>query len=124
MPSFEDHLKAGIDRFNRRGFFEAHEEWEEICLEETGERKRVLNGLIQLAAGFVKVGIAEWSSADGLFEEAFAKLEDLPEAYLGIDLAPLLEAVARCHSDVRLILRGVLTSFDAFQIPQIDRVEV
>ena len=123
IPSFEAALRAGVERFNSRDFFEAHEEWEERWLEEQGEVKRFLHGLIQIAAGFVKVGIGEWSSADGLFSEAEAKLEDFPEKAYGVELGPLLDAVARCHSDVRLILRGVLTSFDPAQIPQIELSE-
>lgn len=123
LPSFEEALKAGVARFNNGEFFEAHEEWEERWLEETGDKKRFLHGLIQVAAGFVKVGIGEWTSADGLFREAQAKLEGFPERYLGVELGALLDAVARCHSDVRLILREVLTSFDAFQIPRIELYE-
>src|SRR5437762_865357 len=99
--NFEEALRAGAERFNRREFFEAHEEWEERWLEESGDPKRFLHGLIQIAAGFVKVGIGEWPSAEGLFTEAEAKLEDFPDSHLGVELAPLLEAVARCHSDVR-----------------------
>src|SRR5687768_3142923 len=114
MSLFDEKLAAGVDCFNRGQFFEAHEEWEEIWLDDTGERKRFLHGLIQIAAGFVKVGIGEWSSADGLFTEALAKLEGFPEAYLGVALEPLRDAVERCHSEVRLIQRGTLPSFDPF----------
>lgn len=120
IPSFEEALRAGAECFNRGEFFEAHEEWEERWLIETGERKRFLHGLIQIAAGFVKIKIGEWSSADGLFTEAQNKLEDFPEEAFGVVLAPLLDAVARCHGEVRLILRGLLDSFDLFQIPQLE----
>lgn len=119
-PSFAEALRAGALRFNQREFFEAHEEWEERWLVEEGEPKRFLHGLIQIAAGFVKIGIKEWPSADGLFTAATEKLEDLPGDSYGVALNTLLDAVARCHGEVRLIVRGVLTEFDPSQIPQLE----
>ena len=101
-------------------FFEAHEAWEERWLLEVGDAKRFLHGLIQIAAGFVKINIKEWPSADGLFQEAQTKLEDFPSSSYGVELEPLLDAVARCQGEVRLILRGVFDSFDLSQIPQLE----
>jgi predicted metal-dependent hydrolase len=112
VPSFEEALRAGAACFNRGKFFEAHEEWEERWLMETGDRKKFLHGLIQIAAGFVKINIKEWPSADGLFEEAQIKLEDFSGETFGVDLDPLLSAVAHCQSEVRMILRGMFDSFD------------
>jgi predicted metal-dependent hydrolase len=122
LPSFDEALRAGTARFNRGQFFEAHEEWEVRWLKETGDQKRFLHGLIQIAAGFVKINIKEWPSADGLFQEAQAKLEDFPETVFGVELAPLLDAVARCQGEVRLIMRGVFDAFDLSQIPQLELV--
>jgi Domain of unknown function (DUF309) len=47
-------LELGRARFNERRYFEAHEVWEEAWLAETGETKRLLQGLIQIAAGYHK----------------------------------------------------------------------
>ena len=122
-PTFDEALRAGAACFNRGQFFEAHEEWEERWLIEAGDAKRFLHGLIQIAAGFVKINIKEWPSADGLFLEAQAKLEEFPASIYGVELEPLLDAVARCHGEVRLILRGVFDSFDLSQIPQLELTE-
>jgi predicted metal-dependent hydrolase len=122
VPSFEEALRAGTACFNRGQFFEAHEEWEERWLIETGDRKRFMHGLIQIAAGFVKINIKEWPSADGLFEEAQKKLEDFSGETFGVELDPLLDAVARCQGEVRMIMRGVFDSFDLAMIPQLELV--
>jgi uncharacterized protein len=122
-PTFEEALHAGASCFNRGAFFEAHEAWEVRWLMETGDTKRFLHGLIQIAAGFVKLNIKEWPSADGLFHEAQEKLEGFPATIYGVELEPLLEAVARCQGEVRLILRGVFDSFDLSQIPQLELTE-
>jgi predicted metal-dependent hydrolase len=44
-------LEAGREAFNRRGYFEAHELWEEVWLELAGAERSFVQGLIQIAAG-------------------------------------------------------------------------
>ena len=52
--SLDERLEEGRALFNAGRFFEAHEKWEEVWLEETGSAKLLLQGLIQIAAGFHK----------------------------------------------------------------------
>src|SRR5689334_23240838 len=52
--SLSDFLEEGRTLFNEGRFFEAHERWEEAWLVETGPSKLRLQGLIQIAAGFLK----------------------------------------------------------------------
>jgi hypothetical protein len=47
-------LDEGIRRFDAGRFFDAHEVWEGAWLLETGEVRKGLQGLIQIAAGFHK----------------------------------------------------------------------
>ncbi len=47
-------LAEGIRRFDAGRFFDAHEAWEDAWLAETGEVRELLQGLIQVAAGFHK----------------------------------------------------------------------
>jgi predicted metal-dependent hydrolase len=47
-------LAEGIRRFDAGRFFEAHEVWEDAWREEEGEVRLLLQGLIQVAAGFHK----------------------------------------------------------------------
>jgi predicted metal-dependent hydrolase len=51
-----DSLEEGRALFNAGRFFEAHERWEEAWLVETGAARLLLQGLIQVAAGFLKTG--------------------------------------------------------------------
>jgi hypothetical protein len=45
-------LAEGRRLFNARRFFDAHEVWEDAWRVESGEVRRALQGLIQVAAGF------------------------------------------------------------------------
>jgi len=49
-------IEEGRALFNARRYFEAHEAWEQAWLVEEGPTRRVLQGLIQIAAGFHKAG--------------------------------------------------------------------
>ncbi len=48
-------LSRGADLFDRGEFFEAHEVWEGAWRTHPGEPAYFLHGLIQIAAGFVKL---------------------------------------------------------------------
>lgn len=47
-----EYLVAGSKLFNRRLFFETHEEWEEVWRRAVGSRRELLRGLIQVSVGY------------------------------------------------------------------------
>ena len=57
-PTFDQSLRRGIELFNRREFYEAHEAWEEGWIDELTDDRLLLQGLIQVAAGLYKVQCA------------------------------------------------------------------
>lgn len=77
-------LRAGVERFNAHEFWEAHEAWETIWLVTTGEEKRFLQGLIQLAAAYHHVRRGTFRGAVRLFAASLQKLEPYPAGYLGV----------------------------------------
>jgi len=48
-------LQRGVAAFNAGNFFEAHEIWEDLWGETVGQEKLLLQGLVQIAAGYAKV---------------------------------------------------------------------
>jgi len=87
-------LRQGIEEFNRGHFFEAHELWEEAWNEAVGEEKRFYQGLVQIAAGYHKLSLAQRNGARKLLERGWQTLSGFPPDYAGVDLAPLLTATA------------------------------
>jgi uncharacterized protein len=51
----DERLQRGADEFNAGDFFTAHETWEELWDETVGPQKLLLQGLVQIAAGYAKV---------------------------------------------------------------------
>lgn len=74
--------RRGVDLFNQRQFWHAHEAWEELWLKAEGDRKQFLQGLIQLAAAYhhVQRGTSP-RGAVRLFDAALRRLAPFPEGY-------------------------------------------
>jgi predicted metal-dependent hydrolase len=83
-----------VQEFNRGHFFEAHELWEDLWKETVGEEKRFYQGLVQIAAGYQKLSIAQYSGARKLLERGRQALSGFPADYADIDLPHLLMTVA------------------------------
>jgi predicted metal-dependent hydrolase len=88
-------LAKGIDEFNERLFFECHETLEEIWLEEHGEDRLFYQGLIQVAAGYLKWEQGVLIGAIKLWRAGLEKLEAYQAVHLGVDLASLIGATKK-----------------------------
>ncbi|HEU4401383.1 MAG TPA: DUF309 domain-containing protein [Candidatus Polarisedimenticolia bacterium] len=117
---FREALRRGADLFNRRRFFEAHEAWEERWLIETGEARLLLHGLIQVAAGFVKLQRGAPRGAVLNLEKGAARLERLPPGCLRVDLAGLLGSVARWRRTAAEMAAAGRSAYDATALPHLD----
>src|SRR5213594_579398 len=95
MPrvDFRTSLERGIDLFNDLRYFEAHEEWEDAWRLEKGDPAYFLHGLIQVAAGFVKLQRREPRGAASLLRKGAAKLVRFLPGRCDVDLAALLGSV-------------------------------
>ncbi len=91
---FDEHLARGVALFNGHAFYEAHEAWEIGWLAEAGDARLLLQGLIQVAAAFVKLGREEPVGAVKLLAEAEPKLRAFVGQGHGVDLETLLAEVA------------------------------
>jgi uncharacterized protein len=74
----------GVELFNARRFFDAHEVWEEIWLPATGHEKRCLQALIQIAAAFHHHSRGNVLGTESLLRAGVAKLERAPRSFRGI----------------------------------------
>jgi uncharacterized protein len=86
---FEADLARGLALYRRRSFFEAHEVWEDRWLVSEGTERRLLHGLIQLAAGWHQLGKRGPHGTARLLRKALLRLEPLEDSCLGVDLGEL-----------------------------------
>lgn len=79
-----DGFERGIEEFNARQFFEAHESWEEIWLAAEEPDKAFLQGIIQVAAAFHHYQRQNRAGALSLLRQGLSKLEGFSADYRGI----------------------------------------
>ena len=100
-------LERGIALFNRGQFFEAHEAWEDAWRVETDTTTRsLLQGLIQVAAGFVKWQRGQPRGMASLLERGADKLRRGPTDLFGLNIDELLESVERFKAVAVSMLDG------------------
>ena len=82
-------LLHGVTSFNAGHYFEAHEIWETVWNESVGEEKRFVQGLVQLAVGYLKLSSAQYSGAQKLLERGCQTLKAFPSTYAGLQVKVL-----------------------------------
>jgi predicted metal-dependent hydrolase len=109
----------GARLFDSGAFFEAHEAWEELWRVEMDEtQRRLLQGLIQVAAAFHKLfAIGSAASASRLLAKGMDKLDACPPRFGDVDVAAFRDAVRAC---AEALAAGC---FDRGTIPRIDEKE-
>lgn len=85
----------GIELFNTRYFFEAHEAWEEIWLHTAPPEKTFLQGLIQVTAAFHHHSRENLRGTKSLLRAGLLKLEDFPPHHRGLNIEKLREVSRR-----------------------------
>jgi uncharacterized protein len=118
-PDFETTLRRGVELFNQERFFEAHEVWEVAWRAFPGDPAYFLHGLIQIAAGFVKLQRGEPRGAALNLEKGRSKIERFAPSRHGLDVSSLLAETARWISLTWEMARSARTEYDATTLPRL-----
>jgi predicted metal-dependent hydrolase len=85
-------FRRGLEQFNARQFFDAHESWEEIWLSSPEPHKTFLQGIIQISAAFHHYTFGNMRGTRSLLEAGLRRVGPFPPRYAGIRLELLREA--------------------------------
>lgn len=110
-------LKKGVLLFNHQLFFEVHEVLEAQWLQETGQEKIFLQGLIQIAVAFYHLENANLHGAQMLLQDGMAKLSPYRPAFLGIEVQEFLAQLEVCREEIRRLKDKPNPRFYKRQIP-------
>ena len=80
----------GLDAFNRKDFYAAHDAWESLWLERFGEEKSFLQGLILAAVALHHYGRGNFNGARSRFRLALERFDGYPDVFWGLDLKNFL----------------------------------
>jgi hypothetical protein len=91
----------GIARFNACDFFEAHEVWEELWKEYSGELRLFYKGLIQAAVALHHFGNGNIRGARKVYHSSRNYLDQYGPVCCGLDLKKFLAEFDACFAEVR-----------------------
>lgn len=97
----DERFAQAIHYFNNRYFFEAHDVFEEIWMEEPGRSRRFYQGLVQLATGFYHLSMKNLNGAASQLSKGVEKLNIFKPAFAGLELENLLREIAWCLAELR-----------------------
>ena len=86
-------LYEGLRCFHSGAFFEAHEHWETVWLTAQEPEKTFLQGIIQIAAAFHHFHRRNRAGTISLLRSALRRLDRYPDAFAGLEVAPLRAAI-------------------------------
>ena len=89
----------GIEHFNRGEFFDSHEAWEELWIEETGVDRRFYQGLIQAAVALYHLENGNAVGSRKLVDSSGSYLEGYRPRHRGLDVDSFLDGVRRCFNE-------------------------
>ena len=112
-------FERGVEEFNGRFFFEAHDTWEELWRETSGPDKLFYQGLIQTAVGFYHLSNKNYKGACSQFGKAISKLEQYRPTYHGLETQQILDRLRLCSSDAERLRNGETFQLEESKIPQI-----
>jgi hypothetical protein len=121
LPDTPQRLERGRALFNARLFWEAHEAWEAAWMEEGGDTRLFLQGLIQVAAGYYKAFVQEQPvGCVKLLGTGLDKLRPLDGRFGGIALSAFVTMVERTLVSARAWQSGG-SPIDAREVPRLER---
>lgn len=90
--------KKGIELFNRREYFDAHEELEHAWNEEAGPVRELYRGILQIAVAYLHITRHNYNGAIKIFLRARQWLDPLPDVCRGVDIAALRHDAANVRA--------------------------
>lgn len=90
----------GIEHFNARQFYDAHEVWEDLWHEEHGEANKFVQGLIQFATALHHFEASNMKGAKLLYEGGVELLTPYIEIFWDLPVKKLLVDMQNCFRDL------------------------
>lgn len=98
--TYDPRYLKGIDHFNRREFYDAHEVWEDLWHEEHGDANKFVQGLIQFATALHHFEAQNLKGARLLYEGGVELLRPYGDRFWGLGVARLVDQMTDCMSGI------------------------
>jgi predicted metal-dependent hydrolase len=108
------HPKAieGLKLFNRKHFFESHEELEDAWRDEKGTIRYLYQGILQAAVVYLHITRRNYEGAIKLHERCMKLLKDFPDVCRGIQVRKLKNDLGSVIEEIRRLGEERIGEFD------------
>ncbi len=96
----------GIERFNDKEFFEAHDILEDLWHEYREWDRTYLQALIQISAGMYHADAGNFKGARSQLSKGVQKLNQYPASHQGVNVRLLVQELCTCLTTIDLCERG------------------
>ncbi len=110
----------GLQAYEEKDFFEAHELWEELWSEYYLDDKTFIQGLIQLAVSFVHLGNGNLNGAKSLMKKSADKFSSYSGLHRGINIDKLKQQIVIIINEYEQLL--TVEGFDWTHIPELRNI--
>lgn len=93
--------RKGLDLFNAREYFEAHEELELAWREEPGPVRELYRGILQIAVAYYHILRGNYRGAMKMFLRSRTWLAPFPDSCRGVDLKQFREDFRKVENALR-----------------------
>lgn len=100
MADLDPRYIKGIEHFNAREFYDAHEVWEDLWNADLGEPHRFIQGLIQFATALHHFEAFNLKGTKLLYEAGVELLTPYGDLYWGLPVKKLIADMKNCVKDV------------------------
>ena len=82
----------GVDSFNNKSFYDAHESWELLWTEYALQDALFVQGLIQLSVAFFHITNLNLIGSKNLFNKCLPKLKKFPSNHRDLNLSDIIDS--------------------------------
>ena len=115
-------LQKSVVLFNHQLFFEVHEVLEPQWMQEQGEVKIFLQGLIQIAVAFYHLGRGNLAGTRSLLQEGLIKISPHSPTCLGVELQDFIAGLEACREVVSGLSPDTFKQFSMDLIPRMQLI--
>ena len=105
----------GLQAYEEKDFFEAHELWEELWSKYYLADRTLIQGLIQLAVSFVHLGNGNLNGAKSLLNKSAEKFSSFSGVHRGINIDDLKKQIMEIKNEYEQLM--TVDEFDWAHIP-------
>lgn len=100
--SFEDTFLDALNLFNSQKWYEAHDAFEDIWNTLDGDKRQIIQGILQVAVSQFHLSKGNLNGATILLGEGLGRIKNRTDTNLGIDLETFCESLEKLLKKLQL----------------------